>query len=334
MIQSKALVFGVGSVGAVYLYQLQRAGCQVTAICRSNYNAVCQHGFTLNSLRFGVQTYKPDFVFRRTEDCPGDAVYDYVVVCAKALPRSRPSLADMIKPIIRGRKKTAVVLAQNGIAIEEEIAQAFPENPVISGVVYCPSTQIKEGVIEYSEMLNLFELGTYPASAPESHKKTAEKFAGLMTSGGGGAKVFDDVQTARWQKLLMNAAWNPICALTLCTDGGFLQTSQPFAQELVWEIMMEIVRLANKIGVPGIDEHAAAEKLAIAKRRAESGTGREMSMLQDVRQGRRFEVEAILGNTIRLGRKWNVPMPRLETVYALSRARYCAMFGTKDEHQM
>lgn len=329
MIRANVLVFGVGSIGAIYLYQLQRAGCRVTAICRSNYDAVSRHGFTLNSLRFGFQKYRPDCVFPSTEDCPSDAVYDFVVVCAKAFPRSKPSLADMIKPVIKGRSKTAIVLAQNGIAIEEDVAEAFPENPIISGVVYCPAVQTDQGTIEYTEMLNLFQLGTFPADAPELHKAKAREYARLMIDGGGGAEVFDDVQTARWQKLVMNGPWNPICALTLCTDGGFLLTSQPFAEELVWEVMMEIVRLANALGIPGIDEHAAIEKLNISKQRAETGSGREMSMLQDVRQGRRFEVEAILGNTVRLGRKMGVPMPRLETIYALTRARYDAMFGAK-----
>ena len=34
---TKVLLFGAGSIGAVYLYQLQQAGCEVTAVCRSNY---------------------------------------------------------------------------------------------------------------------------------------------------------------------------------------------------------------------------------------------------------------------------------------------------------
>lgn len=63
----------------------------------------------------------------------------------------------------------------------------------------------------------------------------------------------------------------------------------------------------------------------IAKRRASSGTGREMSMLQDMRQGRLLEVEAIIGNAVRLGHKWAVKMPRLETVYTLAEAIYEAL---------
>ena len=37
--QPKVLVFGAGAVGTIYIYLLQQAGCAVTAVCRSNYEA-------------------------------------------------------------------------------------------------------------------------------------------------------------------------------------------------------------------------------------------------------------------------------------------------------
>lgn len=320
----RILLLGPGSIGAVYLFQLQQAGCIVTAVCRSNYDVVKEHGFRLDSVRFGKQTYRPHKTVREVSECSGE-VFDYVLVCTKSFPGSKPSLADMIECVLAGRPQTAIVLAQNGIDIEAEIAEAFPDNPILSGVVYCPAIQTSPGFIEYPEMLSLLELGTYPANAPAHHKTTAVAFAELMVRGGGGAEVLEDVQTARWAKLLMNAAWNPICALTLCTDGEFLLTSEPFAPQLVWGIMLEIIDLAAKMGVTGITEDVAKKKLAISQKRAETGTGREMSMLQDVKQGRPFEVEAIVGNTVRLGRQHGVPMSRLETIYALLKARYIAL---------
>ncbi|KAF9894509.1 hypothetical protein FE257_006393 [Aspergillus nanangensis] len=324
---ARVLLFGVGSIGAVYLHQLQQAGCIVTIVCRSNYHAVQQNGFTLRSERFGNVSYRPDHIVRSVADCPADAVYDYLIVTSKSFPASshHPALADQLRPVLASRPNTTIVLAQNGIDIEPAIADAYPQNPLLSGVIYLPATQVAPGVIEYPETLNLLELGTYPANAPAAHRASAQRLADLMTQGGGEVKVLDDIQVARWSKLLLNASWNPICALSLCSDGDFLLTSSPFAYDLVWGIILEIVTLARKIGIPGVDEEAGEARFAIAKRRAETNSGREPSMLHDVRQGRLFEVEAIVGNTVRIGRKWAVPMPRLETVYALAKARYEAM---------
>lgn len=318
------LLYGAGSIGGVYLYQLLQAGCQVTAVCRSNYDMVRTHGFRLSSVRYGNVSFTPTAVVRAISEC-ADTAFDYVLVCTKTFPGSKPSLAEQLRPALEGRPDTVVVLAQNGIMIEDDVAAAFPRNPVLSGVVYCPAVQTGPGEIAYPEMLNCLELGTYPSAAPPAHKDAARRFADLMIRGGGGAEVHDDIQVARWSKLLMNAAWNPIGALTMTSDGDFLTTSDPYARDLAWGIMMEIVELARAAGVPGVTAEVAAAKFSITKKRAETGTGREMSMLQDVRQGRAFEVEAILGNALRLGKQKGVPMPRLETLYALANARLWAL---------
>lgn len=326
----KVLLYGAGSIGGVYLYQLLQAGCHVTAVCRSNYDTVSKDGFRLASVRYGDVNYHPSALVRDITECK-DQQFDFVLVCTKSFPGSTPSLPDQLRPVLEGRPKTAIVMAQNGIMIEEEVRHAFPHNPIISGVIYLPAVQTRPGVIEYPEMLNLLELGTYPSDAEESHKTAARHLADLMIKGGGNAEVHEDIQVARWCKLLMNAAWNPICALTLTTDGDFLRTSGPHALDLVWGIMMEIIEVAKAVGVAGVTVEEAEKKLAIGKRRAEMGTGREMSMLQDVRQGRAFEVEAILGNVSRLGKQKGVPLPRVDSMYALAKARSWALVSESSQ---
>lgn len=320
----KILLYGAGSIGGVYLYQLLQAGCSVTAVCRSNYSTVKEQGFKLSSVRYGNVTYRPTEVVRSIAEC-SNTTFDYVLVCTKSFPGSSPSLPEQLSPVLENRPETAIVLAQNGINIEEELAVKFPDNPILSGVIYCPAIQTGPGTIEYPEMLNLFELGTYPSTAPEEAKNAAKRFAELMVKGGGSATVHEDIQPARWSKLLMNAAWNPIGALTLTSDADFLKSAEPSSYELAWGVMMEIVELAGALGVEGVTAEVAEKKFEITKKRVEIDAGREVSMLQDVRQGRQFEVEAILGNAMRLGKEKGVAMPRLDTLYALAKARCWAL---------
>lgn len=35
----RVLLFGSGAIGTIYVYILQQAGCDVSAVCRSNYEA-------------------------------------------------------------------------------------------------------------------------------------------------------------------------------------------------------------------------------------------------------------------------------------------------------
>ena len=90
----------------------------------------------------------------------------------------------MLKPVLEGRPQTAVVLAQNGILIEEEFAEVYPPNPILSGVVYCPAVQTGPGNIDYPDMLSNLQLGTFPADSPAEHKAAADAFVQLMIKGG------------------------------------------------------------------------------------------------------------------------------------------------------
>lgn len=327
---ANVLLYGAGSIGGVYLYQLLQAGCHVTTVCRSTYTLVKENGFKLSSARFGDVAYRPTSVVRDISECT-DESFDFVLVCTKAFPGCSPSLADQLRPVLEGKPQTAVVLAQNGVMIEEEIAAAFPQNTILSGVVYCPAAQTSPGAIKCAEMVNLLELGTNPSNAPESQKADARRFADLMIRGGGDVEIHEDIQVARWSKLLLNAAWNPIGALTLTSDGDFLRSSDPYALNLAWGVMTEIVELAQKAGIEGVTIEVAQKKIETSKRRAKAGGGIEMSMLQDVRQGRKFEVEAIIGNAVRLGREKGVSMPRMETLYALANARCWALIKENSE---
>ena len=61
-------------------------------------------------------------------------------------------------------------------------------------------------------------------------------------------------------------------------------------------------------------------QLGRAKARVPQNIGVEPSMLQDVRAGRRMEVEAILGNAVRMAKAKGVQCEKLETLYMLGTA--------------
>ena len=181
---TRILVFGAGAVGAVYVYTFIQAGAEVTAVCRSNYDVVKRDGFMMYSVRFGDVRFRPSVV-RVAEEAAPSGPWDFVFICSKCFPGSSPTLSNTIKPVVG--PCTAIVLVQNGINIEEEVAASYPNNPIISCVIYLPCTQIRPGVIDYGatqkETQNLLELGTYPALAPGFHKRAAEQIADPIEKG-------------------------------------------------------------------------------------------------------------------------------------------------------
>jgi 2-dehydropantoate 2-reductase len=317
MSSPNVFVFGAGGVGCVYGYFLHKAGARVTAACRGNYEAVRARGIEIRSVKWGRLHYSPIAV-KSSAEAKAYGPYDYVLVCSKAFPGTTELIKDAVT------EGSAIVLAQNGIGIEAEYEKAFPRNPIISGIVYLPVTQIEPGVTIHTTPLELFEIGTYPANAPAAAKESCRHLAELWAAGGANAVVFDDIQSQRWNKLAVNASLNPVTALTLCDDANFIRSS-PRALDALKDIMREVGKVAAAAGYRKLITDAVIdEHLDRHVKRLETG-GKEPSMLTDIRHNRPIEVEAILGNAVRIAEGLNVETPYLRLLYALAKGRNYAV---------
>lgn len=310
---AKTLIFGAGAVGSIYGYILTRASSNVTFVCRGNYTALQTSGLTIRSKIFGNQTCHPNVSSTVAEAAQKHGPFDYILVCSKAFPGTAELIRDAVT------NDTAIVLTQNGIGIEEDYARLYPNNLLISGVVWLPTTQVEPGVIEHGP-LERFEIGTFPADAGAAGKAKAKHLAEMWQKAGATCVLHEDVQPRRWVKLAVNASWNPCTALSLCDDANLLRSSGERSESVIREVMTEVGKIAAAAGYPDAVTGELIEKdLERPRSRLETG-GKEPSMLTDVRNGRRMEVEAILGNTVRLAEKFGVDVPRLGLLYVLAKA--------------
>lgn len=313
---TRALVFGAGGVGCIYAYFLEKAGAAVTAVCRTNYQAVKDRGILIRSKKWGKITAHPTAVKTVSEAKP-HGPFDYILVCSKAFPGTSALIKDAVTP------ESAIVLAQNGIAVEEEYAEMFPHNTIITGAVYLPTIQVEPGVVEHLTPLEQFDIGTYPSQASSEAKDRVKRFSELFAAAGASAPVYDDVQPQRWSKVALNASLNPICALTLCDDANFIRSSDG-ALQMAKDVMKEVSRVAVAEGYHNITDGLIDEHMQRHIARLETG-GKAPSMLTDVVQGRPIEVEAILGNTVRIADKHGIETPYLRMLYMLAKARNFSM---------
>ncbi|RDI86110.1 hypothetical protein Vi05172_g3797 [Venturia inaequalis] len=320
---SKILIFGTGGVGCIYSYVLEKGGAKVTAVCRSNYTAVKEQGITIDSKLWGKVHSSPTPV-RTVTEAAIHGPFDYILVCSKAFPGTSSLIKDAVTPAV-----TSIILAQNGIGIEEEYHTAYPENTIISGVLYLPTTQTSPGYVSMGP-LELFQIGVYPTpstpptTSQQSSIEATETFASLFTKGGATCTIHADVQKPRWIKLSANAAWNSMCALTHCDDANLLRSS-PGAMHQIRKIMKEVAVLADGVGYPGTITDAEIDKiLERMALRLDTG-GREPSMLTDVRHSRPMETEAILGNAVRIAARHGIEVQGLDLLYVLLRGKGYSM---------
>lgn len=311
---ARVLIFGAGSIGSVYAWVLTRAGAQVTCVCRSNFDHVREHGFTINSGVFGQDLRVQPTVVDQVTAPPVDAPWDFILVCAKAFPGAAPSTPSLVAPAVAS-PRTAIVLVQNGIGIEDEWHRTFPSNPILSGVVYLPATQPRPGRVEMGNLERL-EVGAFPAT-PVAEATQLGEFMELVQRGGATILVYDDIQPRRWSKLLVNAAWNPTDDLAGLQQ-PFSPPAETYGPSFVWKVMLEIVQVAQACGYAEITEDEAKHQLGRAQARVNTA-GVEPSMLADAMAGRPLEIEAIVGNAVKIAQEKDVKVPNLTALYDLAK---------------
>ncbi|KAK3384565.1 ketopantoate reductase PanE/ApbA-domain-containing protein [Lasiosphaeria ovina] len=125
------------------------------------------------------------------------------------------------------------------------------------------------------------------------------------------------LQTVRWHKLCINAAFNPSAVLS-GGRGNADMARDPELRAHLAGVMGEIWAAAPRIlGRPFPADLAGPDKIL---KSTERNVGSKPSMLLDWEAARSLELEVILGNPVRIARGKGVDLPRMQTLYALLRS--------------
>lgn len=173
--------------------------------------------------------------------------FDYIVCTTKNLPDVPPSLSALIEPALTPGH-TVIVLLQNGLNIERAFIQLFPHNMILSGVSMIDSHETEPGQIIH-EFPDDLSVGAFSnPNLPRDIQITAAKNFVRIYSAAGKTKCeySEDVALSRWRKLVFNAAYNPICAITGLDDGSIRLAGA--VEGLVRPAMKEIVATAKALG--------------------------------------------------------------------------------------
>ncbi len=293
------LVVGTGAIGGFYGAMLARAGADVSVVCRSDYEKVSSDGIEVISA-FGNHQFRPRQVLNSCAQCAKNP--DYILVTLKVLPEIEPAalIHDAVGP------STTIVLLQNGVDVEQSVASAFPENKIVSALAFVCVVRPAPAVVHHQDYGPVI-LGDFPAGISDETRTLGE----LFQKAGVPVTLTEHVQIARWVKLIWNAPFNNISVLSGGCDTRQIMDSTELS-DLARCVMEEVHAIATAIGYP-LPEGIIEKNLMETRKM----TAYRPSMLQDYQAGRPLEVEAILGNALRRARGLNVPVPCMETMYAL-----------------
>lgn len=299
----KILVVGTGAIGGFYGALLAKAGAEVSVVSRSDYDTVVNHGYTIQSETLGNWTFSPDQIVRTAAEYKH--IPDFIILCTKVIPEI--NRAELIKPAVQ--KQTSIVFIQNGIDIEPELATAFPNNELISGLAFICCNRTAPGVIKHLAYGKL-SLGHLP-NTPQSEK--IQHLSHLIQQSGIEALVSDDIIGSRWLKCLWNASFNPLSVLS---DGLSTKEIIENQEPLIRTIMQEVSSIADAAG-----HRLPDDSIDININNTYAMPPYKTSMLLDFERQHPMETEAILGNTVRYAKRLGIACPVLETVYSLMKLK-------------
>jgi 2-dehydropantoate 2-reductase len=312
----KFAVIGAGAIGAYVGAALARGGADVTLVARGPHlQALRERGVRVRSER-GDFAVHPAATDRIAEVGP----VDVVILALKA--HQLAAVLDELPALFHPR--SMVVGMQNGLpwwyfqrhggpydgtvlaSVDPggRITAAIEPERVIGCVVYAAAELENPGVVHHVEGTR-FSLGEPDRSLSERSRELSAAFV----AGGLKAPVEREIRAEIWLKLLGNAAFNPLSALTRATLVEL--ADDPFVEPLARELMAECVAVATALGIRFT---ISIEKRIDGARRVGA---HKTSMLQDLEAHKPLETEALVGSVVELAAKLGIAVPATRHVYAL-----------------
>lgn len=285
-------VVGTGAIGGYYGAKLARSGQEVHFLFHNDYKYVRQHGMQVNS---------PDGDFHLDNVLAYDSVdnmpkCDVVIVALKTVKQDL--LTTLLPPLLK--EDTLVLLIQNGLGVEEDLAREIPGVQLAAGLAFICVAKTRQGVVDHLD-LGTLNIGDYNCRTPG---RVSQLVSELRAAGVNANEV--EYLEARWKK----AVWNmPFNGLTVVLDS---QTDELLANkasnELVRDMMLEVIGAARAQGVTTLSDDYADQLIEMTKNMKPYSP----SMKLDWDYHRPMEIHYLYTRPIEIAKSAGFDMPKLK----------------------
>ena len=288
-------ILGAGAMGRLLACKLQQAGINTCLITRTG--PATRFNQTLDDLselrhiplyRAGIATLKKSEIGGLWVTTKANDALGAVKGVAHLLSQDAP-----------------VILMHNGMGVLEQLADHAPALRPFSAIT-------TEGAyLEKAEPgaePRLVHAGRGRTRVGRGHDAPPIWFAPFSDSSIG-MSWETDIDQALWEKLLINAAINPLTALNHCPNGAL--ATDPALWDQVIGLCGELAAVSSARGYA----YDANDLVAKTREVIVVTAANQSSMLRDVLEGRPTELESITGFLLREAQRLQVPCPRNTALY-------------------
>jgi 2-dehydropantoate 2-reductase len=298
----KIAIVGAGAVGGYFGALLARSGCEIAFVARgAHLDAIREHGIR-------VAGPLGDFTVRVEADSDPSRIgpVDAVIVAVKTYDNA--AAFPLVRPLLGA--ETAVLTLQNGVDSAEDLAQVIGRRHILAGAAYVATAIEAPGMIRQTGTHRRIVFGECFEPGPAVSERV-RRLEAVMSAADIHAEVLADVRPAIWEKFIYLAPFAAFTGAARLPIGPIW--ADPDARGAFLQAVAEVAAVARASGV------AIAESCVerIEQYGAELPPATRSSLLIDLSQGKRIEVESLPGSVVRRGRAVGVSTPRMEALYAV-----------------
>lgn len=289
-------IIGTGAIGGYYGGKLAHSGQEVHFLFHKDYEFVRENGLQVDSCDGSFHLDQVN-AYASTTDMPK---CDVILVGLKTI--NNHMLPKLLLPLLH--ENSVVVLIQNGIGVEADVQQMFPDTALIAGLAFICSAKTEPGRVNH-QCYGSINLGNYSCKDESLFNAILNDFtnAGIQA----GSVPYEE---ARWKKAVWNMPFNGMTvALNTQTD---LLLKNPSTRQLIRDLMMEVIDAARHLGVTGLDETFADKMIETT----DAMTPYSPSMKLDFDFHRPMEIHYIYTRPIEIARAAGFRMAKLEMLEA------------------
>jgi len=298
----KFAILGSGAVGGYFGARLARSGQDVAFVARgAHLDAIRARGLEVRSEKLG------DFTVRAAAESDTSMIgpVDVAIVAVKAYDNL--TALPMLRPLIGPH--TVVLTLQNGVDSVDEVAAVVGERHVLGGTTYVATALEAPGLIVQTGVHRSIIFGE--VFGDRSHvSPRVQAVADVLAAADIQSRPVADARVPIWDKFVYLVPFSGFTGSARLPIGHVWKFAH--AQEMFYAASREVAAIA------------AAEGVTISPDRFDTlreymdnipATTRS-SLLIDLEQGKRIEVEALQGAAVRRAAKHGVPTPIVSTLYA------------------
>jgi len=294
------VIMGAGALGSLFGGLLSQHNV-VTLVGRSQHmEAIQMNGLQITGATELVVSLK---CVTDINDC---AIPDLIILAVKAYDTEK--VVEECAPILG--TETRILTFQNGLSNTETILKHLPANLMIGGITSHGATSISDGVVKHGG-IGETKIGWLDGHLDEDILKIARSF----TASGIETTISTNIERDIWAKAIVNSAINSLTALQGEENGCIL--NEPTLTSLARAVVEEGVKVANNAS----HSFDIKEVFDLTMKVAEDTSNNRSSMLQDIDNNRRTEIEQINGVISRIGSSSGVATPINDALIMAVKAR-------------